>query len=80
MLLYLEGTRCKVDNALADIEGRQRINNPITQYMRHQRDKQGFPQTILKVRSKVKLITSLELRTKQNRLFLIRLFCRSTEF
>ncbi|ODN01561.1 Nostrin [Orchesella cincta] len=51
MLLYLEGTRCKVDNALADIEGRQRINNPITQYMRHQRDKQGFPQTILKVPS-----------------------------
>lgn len=51
MLLYLEGSRCKVDNALADIDGRQRANNPITQYMRHQRDKQGFPQTILKVGS-----------------------------
>lgn len=50
MLLYLEATRCKVDNALADIEGRQRTNNPIIQYMRHQRDKQGFPQTILKVK------------------------------
>jgi len=49
MLLYLEASRCKLDNAFADVEGRQRSNNPITQYMRHQRDKQGLPQTILKV-------------------------------
>jgi hypothetical protein len=49
MLMYLEGARCKIENALADIEGRQRTNTAITQYMRYQRDKQGLPQTILKV-------------------------------
>jgi len=49
MLLYLEGARTKIENAVADQEGRGRTNAPITQYMRHQRDKQGLPQTILKV-------------------------------
>ena len=49
MFLYLEGARCKIENALADQEGRQRSNKTITQYMRYQRDKQGLPQTILKV-------------------------------
>ncbi len=48
MLLYLEGSRCKIENALADVEGRQRSHKTITQYMRYQRDKQGLPQTILK--------------------------------
>jgi len=49
MLLYLEGSRCKVDNALCDLEGRARQNYRIMQFMRHQRDKEGLPQTILKV-------------------------------
>jgi hypothetical protein len=51
MLLYLVASRCKVDNSVSDVEGKQRRNHPITQYMRHQRDKQGLPQTILKVPS-----------------------------
>lgn len=51
MLLYLEAARAKVDNVMADVESRPRSNYPISQYMRHQRDKQGLPQTILKVPS-----------------------------
>ncbi|CAG7820170.1 unnamed protein product [Allacma fusca] len=51
MLLYLEAARLKLDITLADIEGRPKPANPLVQYLRHQRDKQGLPQTILKVPS-----------------------------
>ena len=59
MLLYLEAARVKLDIALADIEGRPKPVCPLVQYMRHQRDKQGLPQTILKVCRRVLLSWNL---------------------
>lgn len=49
MLTYLEGARYKVQNALAEIDNRQRITHPLAAHITITRDKSGLQQSVLKV-------------------------------
>lgn len=49
MLTYLEGARFKVQNALAEMENRQRTSHPLATHITITRDKSGLQQSILKV-------------------------------
>lgn len=51
MLTYLEATRFKVLNAMMDLEGRPRVNHPLSAYIDNQKDKQGMSQSYLRIPS-----------------------------
>lgn len=49
MLTYLEGTRYKVQNALAELNDRPKSGHPLAPHINVTRDKSGLQQSVLKV-------------------------------
>ncbi|KAF5308765.1 hypothetical protein FQR65_LT05997 [Abscondita terminalis] len=49
MLMYLEGAKYKVQNALTELDGKPKIDHPLASYIIVMRDKSGLQQSILKV-------------------------------
>lgn len=50
MLTYLEASRYKVQNALAELDSRPRSGHALAPYITVTRDKSGLQQSVLKVR------------------------------
>ncbi|KAK2702830.1 nostrin-like [Artemia franciscana] len=58
MLAFLEATKVKVSNAVADIENKPKTESPFVKYLEVHKDKQGLIQSVLKLPSWVQDLDS----------------------